>query len=110
MFPTTGFQIITELSSPEDPPCLGRTSYPTDGWTLVCFPRKRKGYLNILFAAVDGGEGPADRGIVPAEPPVCGSSLQVGKEDSRVGNGITRQGESGQRSKGVAQATFSLPE
>src|SRR5687767_13995049 len=52
MFPTTGFQIIIELRSPEDPPCLGRTSYPTDGATLVCFPRKRKGYLNILFGVV----------------------------------------------------------
>jgi len=51
MFPKTGFQIITELSSPEDPPCLGRTSYPTDMPTLVCFGRRRNSYLQISSAA-----------------------------------------------------------
>jgi len=51
MFPTTGFQIITELSSPEDPPCLGRTSYPTDACTVVCFGRRCNFYFQISFAA-----------------------------------------------------------
>ena len=57
MFPTIGFQIITEPCSPEDPPCLGRTSYPTDALTLVRFPHKRKSYLQILFAVMPWAGG-----------------------------------------------------
>jgi|SRR5688572_1921642 len=110
MFPTTGFQIVIELSSPEDPPCLGRTSYPTDGWTLACFPWKRKGYLNILFAAVDRGEGPADRGILPAGPPFCGGSPQVGRRPPGRFTGLLAKGEPGQRSQGVERASLSLTE
>jgi len=37
LFPVVGFQIITELRSPEDSPCLGETSYLTDARRMPRF-------------------------------------------------------------------------
>ena len=50
LFPTFGFRIITELSSPEDLPGLKLTSYPTNDRSIVVIRGNSKAILPKSYA------------------------------------------------------------